>query len=1779
MIDSTYKQRFGCPDASQPSKKSIEDDLRVKKQSIESKKELSMVFHQNSDTSESKHHQSRQSHLSATLNMIMYGTGAGKSYGSINTGFLQLYDDKLEESATGLLSPLHAQGSGFTNCVYITPTKNQFKTDKHLREQMLKRGITPISWLSREDLFDADFKLWADGRVTNLERLHDYLAVIKHAQACKDKVGGYKNAERQHLKVINSVVWLIISNLKKLRELKRIERVRGTFPKDSEESLQKIKVENELANHMKGLVTVCLNRSTKYDPAKEYAAAQDSDDSEQANRSFDDSQEYLYDDKEPEDGFDKGPQPIEEDELFSEIFSGSLEKEHYDDLVSLVTKQSNDSEAVIRTLKRDILRIYAPWNYASCVPCFITMTSLKSLYASNFFRHSLGKGSRWLSSNDFATFADLVGNKDSNNLPLPPCSNIEDRVDLLKNALLRPPKPYKESPFYKKDINFHIIIDEADALFDLALRGSDTLPGVIKRLNPSFSITDLLAVVSRKLAELNKGDEMTVNCHALLKTFFITMARYLKNHTNIDINELATGKLLDFSSSSTPLYANNSEAEFITNVARNAFSMGAKNFLSKKELQAIYVCKRGDHRYLSLAPDSESEKLMTLFDMYQIAIAIFYAAFDFAANTSFQRREKDALILDLNSKHKDPHKNTSSDDRQNRALANLLNYALNNSLDIGAWLRSIDIDVDDIVVDDWFAYAQAKMLFTMSLDKTFDNSPDKSHQSKTFLSIDLYLVKHAPEMSLLKMLYNTNNTVSLMSATSGRYYAYSSQFNMGFLEKWCRLLDIRFKTPKYDTFFDLDYRDSFLEKSIIAKRGDRKVTVIPYKKPSDIEKLGNKGFDSNQDSTTLASRIGRQGGVLSRSANNKRPTISALRSTLMAVNTVRRRNTGMTDTDESQKAYEEVYLAPGSFNDKALDRAIAGLLLAMRSEDTTLIVSQTADLVRLIYRSIHCQFTHGDRQVVDDNKNRLAKALKDGNRSVAFIHPAFGRFKLPMLDDELARISDSKHDKRTVRKQSDDLLNIITSEYLRVIDFYDLDRIYGIPFNKVFRVALIDNLSFKREPEFDKYFEIKEVYNIGDKRVRTLYTTIVAYDKVVAVGVNNTIRNHILREGEVVEEDVKRLFIASSKYWSIINDQKNDADSKYGAKDSTTDNLNTLYNCLFLMRYYAENPEQKVIHAGEFDSNLSTRESIRFLQAEHKRQLLNATRQLLGRIERIVPYANFESEIIIPYDDLIDQTRTNINLYDFDDDSFAYATINELDYDFMSYNNRVVFEKGVELIQGRTLTDTAREQLHDDTYKAHKMIMSLTGFNGLISKVLQTARSGDNPGVDKQLADAAIKFDMAYRSASILSCPCNWVAGIIEADHLPDGRRLSVTLGYNNLEQMLDSVFVDKSKYAVIGKNGTADLYPRQVGDEVVGLTDFVGQDTGEVEPYEPHKYVLSPLKAPVKFSESDAKSGLDARILRLIDFSSSVIEGKSSFICPGGGEPGFCSSFKNEHEKPKLASGVELSVLHPSMLHMALGNIGECLFSKFLNIYQGTYTQVEDSEICDRIGYRFYEMFDFWMRPSTESKRASWVCIDVKNFSKRENIQQTKSLLDSQGRKMSKLSSLLEGNASASDVEDSIKGMDMLFEKSDSVDFVFINIRSSKSSELRDTSRQYEVSAAGKKVVVNIHHISLFINILFLEENQRRFDKRVTYGGNRVERPKRRWVTTINPKVMRLLEIKKDTFVGDVLVEKDDDGDHTTTKVSFWDAFLQGEYDQDEAIGINTQLDEISGEGEGYEL
>ncbi|MEK8020286.1 MAG: hypothetical protein VSS75_025720, partial [Candidatus Parabeggiatoa sp.] len=132
-----------------------------------------------------------------------------------------------------------------------------------------------------------------------------------------------------------------------------------------------------------------------------------------------------------------------------------------------------------------------------------------------------------------------------------------------------------------------------------------------------------------------------------------------------------------------------------------------------------------------------------------------------------------------------------AENSQNSLLDNFVRKAISARANVDAMFDRVDNE--DLYIDEFFTYFTPKVVF--SIEKVNDLSfRSPQLQNKVYVTFRLDLFEALPEVTLMRVLHNTTNSIVCLSATSGFKNSYSGNYCRPVMQKY-----------GYDTRDNLDY--------------------------------------------------------------------------------------------------------------------------------------------------------------------------------------------------------------------------------------------------------------------------------------------------------------------------------------------------------------------------------------------------------------------------------------------------------------------------------------------------------------------------------------------------------------------------------------------------------------------------------------------------------------------------------------------------------------------------------------------------------------------------------------------------------------------------------------------------------------------------------------------------------------------------------------------------------------------------------------------------------------
>ncbi len=462
-----------------------------------------------------------------------------------------------------------------------------------------------------------------------------------------------------------------------------------------------------------------------------------------------------------------------------------------------------------------LLHIF-PLEFAKLKPTILVATTKKFDY--NVRQIKLKKDGSGYTS--FAQpFASVIGGKiyEKENL----AGNYADKThaEQLKYIADEMLKIDESNWFRHRNISFTVVIDEEHESYRILAESCK-----VSLLNKEDSqLADVLAGVYRVLQSVKAQEEKDAFKSSLDedgKVFIEAISKALAEKCELSNNHTFESIIKIFSNNIGQIFINSGDIEQVVSLAKNVFSFRPKRFFNEAALKNIKVKSLNNDTYIQLYYSEDNDDINpSMHDVYQVILAVLYGASK-VPNTS---------PLKTMMRHGE-HKN------QNYPLYSFINTAQRVGSDVDyMFSRATN---EDLEITSFFVYFQPKTVFSIEKQQKIDeNLMSSGVQNQVLVDFSLDLIKEQPEVSLLRMLHNTQNAVICLSATSGIKGNYNGQYDRYFLNEY---------SNQSSQFAHLDYnvisRDKSDIQSLTRLRNER-------------EKLRTIEFHSfNEDSLSIVKR-------------------------------------------------------------------------------------------------------------------------------------------------------------------------------------------------------------------------------------------------------------------------------------------------------------------------------------------------------------------------------------------------------------------------------------------------------------------------------------------------------------------------------------------------------------------------------------------------------------------------------------------------------------------------------------------------------------------------------------------------------------------------------------------------------------------------------------------------------------------------------------------------------------------------------------------------------------
>lgn len=1632
----------------------------------------------------------------AKLAIVNYGTGTGKSYGSIEQ-YLQFilatYNKSTKKnSKTDLQLPV---GINFTNCVFTSSNKSHLKIDEYQIKRLSDAGVTLVSFLSQGDLLRSNTKLWGTYHsvlnknpttisekindlissvialksysfsthyTTQLKKIDKALRYIKESQETYERLIAKINqltAEKKNLVLLSNEIAALEAE---------IGRCRSAYF-DTINRLTKTILSNDCLIRKGGNDTYIDNEKEIDDPSYMIDAENDTvvkiTNERWKNKTIDgETNKYFYD----------------ENDVMHQIFNKAIDKEYFDyPILDLIKSDKYSHTAKLATLKKEYLRIFSPIDYCLYTPCLILLTHAKMLVGNAMYRvKEKNNGEQEWVVNSYGTMFEFIGNKESYNKSIPYVKGKEAQTEYLKETIYKPKRVIGDNPFGENNdeissamqlpCNFMVFIDECNLLFENLFSVSESKgikkQGVIKRVLQDMSIVDLISSAGSKISSHLENlslDENNRSFYIEYKSFYDCIHHFFFENSGVSRDEFDLDSVfISYISKNELIHIDHTDIDSVINIIKNSYSSCTKSFINKEELKSIYINNYGSVLKISNKIDSKAlGSSITMYHYYYMILSVLYACHQYSKVASRLSGISNSKIREAFSRMVGTY-DSGDDQRTSYQLSNLLkdttlsvryiDYLHADKEPTDESIGGFDDFDEDQFLDVWFASIQSLLIFNLKPNTTFDGINYPEFEGKTYYDIELFLRLYDPEFEVLKALVNTNNTMYLMSATSGKERMFAGQFNLELLAEYCEDFNIQITSPiQSDEFWGRNYSEIYKSlKAIYLKQRKVDFVILPDEVGS-IEVI----------STAIVQQL---------DDDFDEKKIKKLYENLLAI---------------SRKSPESRYPTLSTYPKGFYEQCLFSLASFMTLNESALIVTDNSSLTQDLIKSINDEVNYEKIESWVDTLYSLVDSADFNWRhvirstakelTISFIKASSGRFVLPLILDRICEtICEFKRDSS---KQGVDPIDYITKKIInalrqkdsglnQIIDFIDVvkDKATGDDF--VYRVVVLDNNLNQSEKLAD--------YLICDKTYGVKMTTgVLTYTASIKVGTNLLLNDRLTN----TKRDIKNLYMAGYPFYTIFNER--DDDKLSGAlKD------------IFALRFLSHNAA--LIKAKELDKKLRSSEVAQEGYKTHGFLVIDALKQLLGRLERKI-LDNDKTRIFINEAAIKICQQSFLELY-YQDKDLNEVSSNFLDYEFLSLNSSKLHDIAISNLKDNVLSDDMRYELRKDTQQSFKAIKEFCDSygNDIIHKIRLFKDAEVLTKEQETELNELIKFDECYRHEDLVLNPKRW------QDNL-----LSTGYCYKNpqIKQVIDSFIIDMCKYKEDFNTNPIDIYVNEYT-----LTDCLGERT-QYKACNQEYFFLENIQQRVDLLDNiNASKDNEILYLFLLKYKNFV-------------------SLYNSYARLRLGQ----YIIHPALFHMAKGNLVEFLFEQLRDgfskqdknkdtLFDRSYAKYTIPSFLgvdnlirkiknnqNATDFSLYEVFDFFI----EKMSNGWFFVDTKNNTYFENTDLTKKNL--LGRE-AKNKVLL--NYSNEFFNNSTK----------SVDVVLLNMKTSLNADqkVKDISNTKTYKREnGEVLTINEHTLSLFTTI--------RYDKnRLVNSLNGNQRysesikPYMEYGLILNPKLLSIMGI-----------------------------------------------------------
>ena len=432
--------------------------------------------------------------------------------------------------------------------------------------------------------------------------------------------------------------------------------------------------------------------------------------------------------------------------------------EHFTNAAFLKNNEPNKAQIL-----SEIIDFVLPFERAKISPCILLATSDKFDYNVGIaivgengkpsikslpFDYIIGQKKKSENTDEEARTADVSG------------STFVEQIDFIKHDYFLIDE---NSYFRKNNISFTLIVDEEHIAYDKFFQRSQK-----KLFDTHTQIAHVFSVVNRFVQSLKDADKIGIE-HVILyeaKHKFVSELTTLFD-TKCDVSKgITLNKVLNiFSNNVDHISIHSSELEQIISICKNVFSITPKRFFNEQGLKKIRIGSFANNTECRIYYENDTldDNNPTMHDILQALMCVFAAC---------------SHIKDPDFRNMIRHGEGNS---QNSLLDKFIQGATNARASIEAMFDRVDND--ELYINEFFTYFTPKIVF--SIEKIL-NLPFKASElkDKVYVSFRLDLFEALPEVTLMRALHNTTNSVICLSATSGFKNSYSGNYSRPVMSKF-----------------------------------------------------------------------------------------------------------------------------------------------------------------------------------------------------------------------------------------------------------------------------------------------------------------------------------------------------------------------------------------------------------------------------------------------------------------------------------------------------------------------------------------------------------------------------------------------------------------------------------------------------------------------------------------------------------------------------------------------------------------------------------------------------------------------------------------------------------------------------------------------------------------------------------------------------------------------------------------------------------------------------------